>query len=98
MENNFYPEFEGIYRLRVPFHNIYTSVFLIISKDRRILLDCATTAGDVDGVILPALERMEISPQNLDEVTFAPADVGNEERKLAIECSKKSIGQPFKVT
>lgn len=40
----------------------------------------------------------KLTQKNLDEVTFAPADVGNEERKLAIECSKKAIKQPFKVT
>ena len=51
----FVKEVEGIYRLRVPFERIYTSVFLVESEDLAILVDCATTSDDVDGIILPAL-------------------------------------------
>ena len=58
MKQGFYKEMEGIYRLRVPFEGIYTSVFLITSEGGAILVDCATTAEDVDEVILPALKGM----------------------------------------
>ena len=56
--NAFYKETEGIYRLRVPFENIYTSVFLLTAAERPILVDCATTASDVDECILPALAAL----------------------------------------
>lgn len=56
MNNRFYEEVNGIYRLRVPFENIYTSVFLITHTDGNILVDVATTAYDVDNIIIPALE------------------------------------------
>lgn len=48
-------ETENIYRLRVPFEDLYTSVFLLEGEDGYALVDCATTESDVDGVIRPAL-------------------------------------------
>ena len=54
----FYKDIGEIYRLRVPFDNeVYTSVFLIKNAEGNVLIDCATTAEDVDGYILPALEK-----------------------------------------
>ena len=51
----FEKEAENIYRLRVPFEDLYTSVFLLEGEDGYALVDCATTESDVDGVIRPAL-------------------------------------------
>ena len=51
----FEKETENIYRLRVPFEDLYTSVFLLEGEDGYALVDCATTESDVDGVIRPAL-------------------------------------------
>lgn len=56
--NLFYEEVKGIYRLRVPFEGIYTSVFLIQSGEKNILVDCATTDADVDTCIVPALDAL----------------------------------------
>lgn len=56
--SGFYEETKGIYRLRVPFENIYTSVFLITAEENKILVDCGTTAYDVDSVILPSLSEL----------------------------------------
>ena len=47
-----------IFRLRVPFEAIYTSVFLIKTPACEILVDCATTDKDVDQCIVPALKRL----------------------------------------
>ena len=58
MKNVFYEEIAGIYRLKVPFENIYTSVFLIKAEDGDILVDCATTDQDVDEHIAPALQQL----------------------------------------
>ena len=55
--NEFYKETDGIYRLRVPFDRIYTSVFLIVSPSGTALVDCATTDEDVNGYIVPALKK-----------------------------------------
>ena len=47
----------GIYRLKIPFESIYTSVFLIKTEQGNALVDCATYASDVDKYILPALNQ-----------------------------------------
>ena len=47
-----------IYRLKIPFDTVYTSVFLVVSESGTLLVDCATTDADVDGYILPALTDM----------------------------------------
>ena len=54
----FQEEMPGIYRLKVPFQRIYTSVFLVVSGSRAVLVDCATTAQAVEEYILPALEAL----------------------------------------
>ena len=56
--NKFYNVTDSIYRLKVPFEAIYTSVFLIKSPSGAILVDCATTSEDVDQCIVPALVEM----------------------------------------
>ena len=48
----------GIYRLKIPFDTVYTSVFLVVSESGAVLVDCATTNADVEGYILPALACM----------------------------------------
>jgi glyoxylase-like metal-dependent hydrolase (beta-lactamase superfamily II) len=68
--NAFYKEAEGIYRLRVPFENIYTSVFLLTAAERPILVDCATTARDVEDVILPALAELGYTPTDVDTLVL----------------------------
>ena len=71
MNNTFCKETENIYRLKVPFDNIYTSVFLIESGEKRFLIDCATTAEDVDGCIVPALEEFGCALTNIDSLVIS---------------------------
>ncbi len=59
---NFNREIGEIYRLKVPFDGeVYTSVFLMKNPAGHLLIDCATTAQDVDEYILPALANMGLS-------------------------------------
>lgn len=58
-------EIGEIYRLKVPFDTVYTSVFLVKAGIGAVLVDCATTAEDVEQYILPALEKMGIAPESL---------------------------------
>lgn len=53
---------DKIYRLCIPFENIYTGVFLIETESGSILLDSASNAGDVKNYILPALAEKETDP------------------------------------
>ena len=62
---SFYKETDSIYRLRVPFEDLYTSVFLVRAGNDAVLVDCATTAYDVDEVIIPALSELGYSLDKL---------------------------------
>ncbi len=53
---------KGIYRLKIPFGQIWTSVFLLQNENGHILLDTATTEYDVTHYIIPALDRIRIAP------------------------------------
>ena len=73
MENVFSEQISGIYRLRVPFENIYTSVFLIKADGKKILVDCGTTSVDVDTVIIPALKKMRYDLSDIDMLVLTHA-------------------------
>ena len=49
-----------IYRLKIPFDTVYTSVFLVETDEGAILVDCATTNEDVTDYIAPALEAFGV--------------------------------------
>jgi glyoxylase-like metal-dependent hydrolase (beta-lactamase superfamily II) len=59
-----------IYRLEVPFFTVYTSVFLIDTPEGYILVDCATTDEDVDGYIIPALEKQGVELANVKKIVI----------------------------
>lgn len=69
----FLKEAEGIFRLRVPFENIETGVFLLKTPCGPVLYDCATTAEDTENVILPALAQMHIPPEHLHALVLSHA-------------------------
>ena len=64
--NKFENEIGRIYRLKVPFEDLYTSVFLIKDTRGNLLIDCATTAQDEDERIIPALYQAGLSLNDLD--------------------------------
>ncbi len=60
---SFFKEARGIYRLCLPFEDLYTSVFLV--KDTcPILIDSGTDENDVRERVLPALFRMGIGEED----------------------------------
>ena len=61
MLKEFYREVGGVYRLKIPFDDLYTSVFLLDSKEGFVLIDSGTYDSDVDEWILPALNTFGIS-------------------------------------
>jgi len=65
MENLFIEEVENIYRLKIPFENLYTSVFLIKLKGDFILVDCGTYLSDVDEYIIPALNLIKVRLEDI---------------------------------
>lgn len=63
---NFEKEIRDIYRLKVPFDgDVYTSLFLIRTKQGNVLVDCATYASDVDEYILPALRMLKLKLEDI---------------------------------
>ena len=61
----FEEELKNIYRLKVPFEDLYTSVFLIKTKQGNALVDCATYASDVDDYIVPALSMLGLRLEDI---------------------------------
>lgn len=58
----FEKEMTNIYRLKVPFDGLYTSVFLLETEMGAVLVDCGTTRADVDEILLPALRELPFTP------------------------------------
>lgn len=71
--NVFVQETTEILRLRVPFEKLTTSVFLLLTQEGPVLYDCATTAQDVENVILPALRERGVAPQDLRALILSHA-------------------------
>ena len=67
MQALFIEEIKNIYRLKIPFENLYTSVFLIKTDNGGILVDCATLNKDVDEYIIPALNELSV---RLEEIKY----------------------------
>lgn len=63
----FNKEIGEIYRLKVAFDGVYTSVFLIKTEQGNVLVDCATYASDVDEYIVPALNQLGL---HLTDITY----------------------------
>ncbi len=56
---------DGIFRLCIPFDNIYTTVFLLKSKKGIAIIDSATYPQDAENYIFPALNEIDVTPQIL---------------------------------
>ena len=90
MNKIFQKEIGGIYRLKVPFENIYTSVFLIKTERGNILIDCATYDSDVDEWIVPALKEEGLTLAEIKTLflTHSHGDhAGGKERIVALQPS-----------
>ena len=70
MKNEFVKECDHIYRLTVPFETLYTSVFLVETPQMLILVDCATTADDVELCIIPALKEKGYGICDIDVIVL----------------------------
>ena len=93
---SFEREIADIYRLKVPFDNIYTSVFLIKTESGNILVDCATTKQDVDEWIVPALAQAELSVTDIKYLVLTHKHrdhAGGKERLLALNPSLEIIDE-----
>lgn len=62
------PITEHIIRIRVPFFDIFTTVFLVKTEKGNLLFDTATYDTDITEIIFPALEAIGISPDSLTHI------------------------------
>ena len=51
---------KDIIRIKIPFSDIYTTVFIVKTESGSILFDTGTYPTDIDRYILPALEKAEV--------------------------------------
>lgn len=63
---------DRIYRLKVPFENIYTAVFLISHRSGYALVDCATTESD-SALILDAIDALGIKRSEITHILVTHA-------------------------
>ena len=63
-------ETESLVRIKVPFENIYTSVFIVKVDGGILLVDCATTRYDVDEYIMPSIEKLGYTPNDVKSIVI----------------------------
>ena len=61
----FEPVTDNVLRLRVPFENNFTTVYLVLTPNGAALIDSATYPEDVRDYILPALAALGVTPSLL---------------------------------
>ena len=66
----FVEEVAGVYRLRIPFEDLYTSVFLIRTEQGNALVDSGTYASDVTEYIVPALKELGLRLSDVRYLIF----------------------------
>ena len=66
----FEKEIDHIYRLKIPFDTVYTSVFLVEHEGEAVIVDCATTRLDVEDYIVPALAEKGYSLSSLKAIVI----------------------------
>ena len=65
-------ELDGLFRIKVPFESVYTSVFLL-KRNENILVDCATYESDVKNYILPALDYIGCDVGSISKLVLTHA-------------------------
>lgn len=85
---------DGIHLLKVPFEDLYTSVFFVESEKGLAIIDCATTPEDVDTYILPTLQTMGREATHL-LLTHTHGDHAGGARRL-LECCPNLQVQTWK--
>ena len=60
-----------IFRIPIPFEDIYTTVFLIRTDEGFLLFDTATYDSDIDRYVLPAMQKIGAAPDTLRYVCIS---------------------------
>lgn len=84
---------KNIFKLEVPFYNIYTSVFFIKQGDKAIIIDAADKSSDAENYIIPALEKIGIKSEDVTAIllTHSHGDHTGGLSLLSAECKNAKI-------
>ena len=56
---------ENIYKLEVPFCDIYTAVYIVKNGENAFIIDCADSSADAENFILPALKEIGVKNESV---------------------------------
>ena len=90
-----------IYRLKIPFDNIYTSVFLIENGKESMIVDSGASARDVDEYLIPALSELGISLDGISTLVLTHAHrdhAGGLARILEYNSNAEVITEPTRIS
>ncbi len=51
---------EGIYRICIPFEDIYTSAYILIEKNDAIIFDSGNSDKDAEAYIIPEVSKFKV--------------------------------------
>ena len=54
---------DGIYRIKIPFDDIYTAAFLLTSGENAIIFDSGSSDSDAEKYIIPLVSKMGFTPK-----------------------------------
>lgn len=83
---------DGIVRIRVPFEDIYTSVYVLTEGDRCAVLDSADSERDVETYLFPYLAERGLTPQFLICSHFHGDHAGGASAVLARYPACRAVG------
>lgn len=88
---------EGIFRLKIPFEDLTTSVYFYISDEGVAIIDNATYSSDVDNYIMPALKELKINPADVKYLllTHSHGDHAGGTKRLSQLLPNAKIGASF---
>ena len=97
----FMKECEGIYRLKVQFTTVYTSIFLIETEIGDLLVDAASCREDVETCLILALAKMGKSLSDVFAIVITHGHIDHEgglARILELAPNMKVIREAKKIT
>ena len=84
---------KNVFKLEVPFYNIYTSVFFIKQGDKAVVIDAADKPSDAENYILPALQKIGVEKDDVTAIllTHSHGDHVGGLPVLSAECKNAKI-------
>ena len=92
-EHNIFPITDGVWRIFVPFEDLFTTVY-VEKRDTGVgIIDSATYSSDVDDYILPALCALGIDPDTVEYIalTHTHTDHAGGAQRLAEICKNARV-------